>query len=408
MPRLDRWEKALKITGFKQLHGDFGWRTQSFLKIETDEGVVGWTEYYEGAGNLGLNAVVAAHLERLIGQDPTRVEAILIGLKSKTLQAPGGLNQQAIGTINNALLDIKGKAMGVPVHELFGGALRDRVPCYWSHFASYRVRWPQLVETGAPKTLDDLSRLAETAAKRGFKAIKTTALMPVEGGFRNYRPTTGESSGFPALNVEPRHIDGIVRVLQALKDGAGPDLGVALDCNLFFKPEGFRQIAYALEPIGLYWLEIDTHDPEALAFIRRSTRIPIASLEHLYGRREYKHFLDRLAVDVAIIDPIWNGFSESVRIASLADTYEVNVAPHNYYGHLSDFIAASLAAVVPNLRVLETDIDCVPWRHEFYTHAPEFVNGDMIVPMRPGWGTDINEAAVLARPSKIGKHVAGR
>ncbi len=398
----------MKITGFKQLHGDFGWRTQSFLKIETDEGAVGWTEYYEGAGNLGLNALVAAHLERLIGQDPTPVEAILIGLQSKTLQAPGGLNQQAIGTINNALLDIKGKALGVPVHALFGGALRDRVPCYWSHFASYRVRWPQFVEAQPPKTFDDLSRLAETAAKRGFKAIKTTTLMPVEGGFSNYRPTTGESSGFPALNVEPRHIDGIVRVVQALKDGAGPDLGVALDCNLFFKPEGFRQIAYALEPIGLYWLEIDNHDPETLALIRRSTRIPIASLEHLYGRREYKHFLDRLAVDVAIIDPIWNGFSESVRIASLADTYEVNVAPHNYYGHLSDFIGASLAAVVPNLRVLETDIDCVPWRHEFYTHAPEFVDGEMIVPTRPGWGTDINEAAVLARPSKVGKHVAGR
>lgn len=398
----------VKISGYKQLHGDFGWRTQSFLKIETDEGIVGWTEYYEGAGNLGLNALVAGHLDRLVGEDPMRVEAILIGLQSRTLQAPGGLNQQAIGTINNALLDIRGKALGLPVHALFGGAIRDRIPCYWSHFASYRVRWPQFVETRAPETFDDLSKLAERAASRGFKAIKTTTLMPVDGGFSNYRPTTGESSGFPALNLEPKYVRGLVRVLEALKAGAGPDMGVALDCNLYFKPEGFRQLAYALEPLDLYWLEIDNHDPEALAFIRQSVRMPIASLEHLYGRREYRHFLDKGAVDVAIIDPIWNGFSESVRIAALADAYEVNVAPHNYYGYLSDLISANLAAVIPNLRVLETDIDCVPWRHEFYTHAPEFVNGEMLVPNRPGWGTDINEAAVLARPSKIGKHVPGR
>ena len=80
----------MKITGFKQLHADFGWRTQSFLKIETSSGIVGWTEYYEGAGNLGLNALVAGHLERLIGQDPRDVEPIISTLNSKTLQAPGG------------------------------------------------------------------------------------------------------------------------------------------------------------------------------------------------------------------------------------------------------------------------------------------------------------------------------
>src|SRR5690606_26052681 len=148
--------------------------------------------------------------------------------------------------------------------------------------------------------------------------------------------------------------------------------------NYFFKPEGYRQLAYALEPLGLYWLEVDNFDPEALAFIRRSTRIPIASLEHLYGRRAYRDYLDALAIDVAIIDPIWNGFVEALKIAQLAETYEINIAPHNYYGYLSDFISASFAALVPNLRVMETDIDSVPWRHEFYTHAPEIVNGEML------------------------------
>jgi L-alanine-DL-glutamate epimerase-like enolase superfamily enzyme len=394
----------MKITGYRQLHGDAGWRTQSFLKIETSDGTVGWTEYYEGAGNLGLNAIVAAHLDRLIGMNPVDVEAILTRLAGSTLQAPGGLNQQAIGTIGNALLDIKAKAMGVPVHALYGGAVRDRIPVYWSHFARYRVRWPQFCGT-PPRTLDDLTRLAEDAAAQGFKAVKTTTLMPAEGGFRNYRPTTGESSGFPGLNLEPGFAEGFLRVLTALKEGAGPHLGVALDANLYFKPEGCRQLARALEPVGLYWLEIDCHDPDQLAAIRQASRTPIASLEHLYGRREYRAFLDRLAVDVAIVDPIWNGFAEALKIANLAEAYEVNVAPHNYYGHLSDFIAASFAALVPNLRVMEMDVDGVPWRHEFYTHAPEVVNGEMLLADRPGWGTDIDEAAVLRRPSAIAKHV---
>lgn len=398
----------MKISGFKQLHGDFGWRTQSFLKIECSDGTVGWTEYYEGAGNLGLNAMVAAHMERLIGEDPVQVGNIVSRLHGKTLQAPSGLNQQAIGTIGNALLDIKGKVMGVPVHALFGGALRDRIPTYWSHFASYRVRYPQFIQLDPPTTLEDLSRLAEEAATRGVKAIKTTTLVPVENGFSNYRPTTGESGGFPGLNLDPRFLEGCVAVMTALKQGAGTGLGVALDANLFFKPDGFRRLAYALEHLDLYWLEIDTYDPQALAFIRQSIRTPIASLEHLSGRREYRHFLDRQAVDVAIVDPVWNGFLESVKIAALAETYEVNVAPHNYYGYLSDFISASFAAVIPNLKLMEIDFDGVPWRHEFYTHAPQFVDGEMLLSDRPGWGTDINEEAVLARPSSVGKQVAGR
>jgi L-alanine-DL-glutamate epimerase-like enolase superfamily enzyme len=398
----------VKITGFKQLHADFGWRTQSFLKVETSSGIVGWTEYYEGAGNLGLNALVAGHLERLIGQDPRDIEPIISALNSKTLQAPGGLAQQAIGTISNALLDIKGKDLNVPVYALYGGAIHKRIPVYCSHFASYRTRWPQFMGVPAPKTLDDYSRVSEEYAKKGFKAFKTTTLMPKDGGgFTNYRPTSGESSGFPALNLNPKFVEGVYQVLKAMKDGAGPNVGLALDANLYFKPEGFRQLAFALEPLNLFWLEIDNHDPEALAFVRSQTRIPIASLEHSYRRSEYRHFLDKQAVDVAIIDPIWNGFVESLKIANLCETYEINIAPHNYYGYMSDFISASLATLCPNLRIMETDVESVPWRHEFYTHAPEFIDGEMVLPTRPGWGTDINEAAVLKRPSQVGKHIAG-
>jgi L-alanine-DL-glutamate epimerase-like enolase superfamily enzyme len=196
--------------------------------------------------------------------------------------------------------------------------------------------------------------------------------------------------------------------MAALKAGAGPHMGVAIDINFFFKPAGFRELARRLEPLGLYWLEVDSVEAEELARLRRDTRIPVASLEHLYGRHEYRRFLDAGAVDIAIVDPIWNGFTEAARIAALAEAYEVNVAPHNYYGYLSDFISANLAATIPNLAVMETDLDAVPWRHEFYTHAPEIAGGEMTVPDRPGWGTEIDVEAVARHPSAIGKAVAGR
>lgn len=390
----------MKITRIIDLHADFGWRRLSFLKVETDEGLVGWSEFYEGSGNHGLTGVIRALAEGLIGKDPTRVEAILTELAGKTIQAIGGINQHAVAAIGNALLDVKAKALGVPVHALYGGAIRDRVPIYWSHFASYRVRYAKHLGIEPPKTYDDMARIGEEARMRGIRAVKATTLLPEGDGFRNYRPTTGESTGFPELNIEPHVISGAVRLLQAIAEGAGPDVGLAIDANFFFKPEGFRRYARGLEPLNMMWLEIDNYDPAALAFIRSSTSVPIASLEHLYGRRAYRPYLDLQAVDVCIVDPIWNGYAEAMKVAALADAYEVNVAPHNYYGHLSDFISLNFAASIPNLRIMETDLDAVPWRDEFYTHAPEIVDGKMIVPDRPGWGTDINEAGVRAHPPK--------
>src|SRR5688500_12189116 len=126
----------MKITGLRTLHADFGWRTLSFLKLETDDGTVGWSEYYEGAGNAGLTGVITALGELVIGRDPRRVEAILTRLGAATLQAVGGLNQQAIAAIGNGCLDLAAKAFELPVHALYGGAIRDSVPVYWSHFAS--------------------------------------------------------------------------------------------------------------------------------------------------------------------------------------------------------------------------------------------------------------------------------
>ena len=130
----------MKVQGFSIFQCDAGWRTFSFLKLTTDGGPVGWSEYNESFGSPGLSAVIEALMPNVIGMDPMDVELINAVLATKSTQSRGGLVRQAIAAIENALLDIKGKALGVPVYQLFGGKLRDRIPVYWSHCASGRSR----------------------------------------------------------------------------------------------------------------------------------------------------------------------------------------------------------------------------------------------------------------------------
>jgi L-alanine-DL-glutamate epimerase-like enolase superfamily enzyme len=105
-------------------------------------------------------------------------------------------------------------------------------------------------------------------------------------------------------------------------------------------------------------------------------------------------------MDVAIVDVPWNGAWQSMKIAAAAEAHEVNVAPHNFYGHLCTMMNAHFAAAVPNLRILETDIDRIAWDHELFTAVPEIVDGYLVMPDAPGWGLEPNEEAIRARPPK--------
>ncbi len=95
-------------------------------------------------------------------------------------------------------------------------------------------------------------------------------------------------------------------------------------------------------------------------------------------------------MDVAIIDAVWNGIWQSIKIAQAAEAHEVNIAPHNFYGHLASFMNVHFAAATPNLRIMEIDVDRLEWDDELFTHAPQFENGHIVVPDRPGWGCEPN------------------
>ena len=300
----------MKLAKIEDLHCDAGWRTFSFLKLTTDDGLVGWSEYTEADGSRGLTGVIRGLAEPLIGLDPRPVQQIASMLWVRQVQAPGGINSRAIAAIENALLDIKGKALGVPVYELFGGPVRERIPVYWSHCGSYRVRNHELVGAKPLRTYDDIAALGAEVKKRGFKALKTN-ILPFDGEkLTNFGPGFGRSPGWPELNVDRKTLQSVRDLLGAFRAGAGPEMGLHLDVNYHFKTEGYLQIAKAVAPFDMTWLEIDTWDPQSLALIRRAAPCPIASLELVCGRRAFRPFFDAYATDVAIIDVIWNGFLE--------------------------------------------------------------------------------------------------
>ena len=149
------------------------------------------------------------------------------------------------------------------------------------------------------------------------------------------------------------------------------------------------------------WLEVDAFDPVSLAAVRNGSAIPICSGENLYTNRGFRPFFEAGAMDVASVDVIWNGFHQAKKIADLAETFEVNCAPHNYYSHLATFISAQWCAAIPNVRILEVDVDDVPWREELTTAVPEIKDGKLTIPAGPGLGCR-RERGRAARASVAG------
>jgi L-alanine-DL-glutamate epimerase-like enolase superfamily enzyme len=390
----------MKVRTYEILRCDAGWRTFSFLKLVTDEGVVGWSEYNESFGSPGLSSAIQTLMPSVVGMDPMDIELVNAVLATRSVQSRGGVARQAVGAIENALLDIKGKALGVPVYQLFGGKLRERIPVYWSHCGSYRLRNPDIVKTPAVRTYDDMTRLGAEVRAKGYHALKTNIALEVDGKLIAYRPGFVVGRGFPERNWDDFIAQSAARTVEAFRAGCGPDVGIMLDTNFHFRTEGFRRIAEAVGPAKLTWLELDMHDPQSIALIRRDAPCPIASGETLLERRDFRPYFEQYAFDTAIVDVVWNGFAESLKIAALADLYEVNVAPHNFYGHLASAISAHFCAAVPNFRIMEIDIDGVPWRDDIVSTSPVFENGDYILPKGPGWGVEVDEAGLKAHPVK--------
>ncbi len=380
----------MKITKITPIFCDGVWRVFSFVKVETDEGLVGYGECTDSSAAFGIAGCIRDMEPLLIGQNPLNVEKLYFEMGRHFMQNQGGVAQKAIAGVEVALWDIKGKALGLPLYELFGGAIRDRLRVYWSHCGTYRARHPHLYpDRPRLRTLEDIYNLGQEVVERGYTALKTNMVIPGEPSrvIRN-----------PEQNVDRATLKSIDDLIRTFRRAVGDKADILLDLNFHFKTGGFIQVAKVVEPYDLMWLEVDIYDPEALLQVKESTRVPINSAECLYTMKQYEPYLRRHAMDYCMIDLRWNGYIESRRIAALADLYEIMAAPHNYVSHLSSFMCAHLCATIPNFKIMETDFESVPWRDELTTDVPKIENGYMILPKKPGIGTELNEKAIAKHP----------
>ncbi|HWE16010.1 MAG TPA: mandelate racemase/muconate lactonizing enzyme family protein [Hyphomicrobiaceae bacterium] len=390
----------MKVTAIETLSCDAGWRDYKFVKLTTDGGIVGWSEFAEGFGSPGVEAVIHRLAPRVVGQPVGEHERIYADLYSATRPGAGSVIGQALGAIENALLDAKARALGVPCYELLGGKMRDRLRVYWSHCATWRINHPTWYKP-AITDLDGVKAIGREVREKGFTALKTNIFLYEPGGCnpKGWRPGFGAPFQ-PEINVDRAVLRNLRLHLEALREGAGPDVDFLLDLNFNAKTEGYLRILRDIAGLDMFWVEIDTFSPEALGYIRRQSPHAIASCETLMNLRAFLPYFREQAVDVAIVDVPWNGAWQSMKVAAAAEAHEVNVAPHNFYGHLCTMMAAHFCAAVPNFRIMETDLDRLAWDDELVTHPPVFQDGHLVLPDRPGWGTEPNEEALRAHPPK--------
>jgi galactonate dehydratase len=387
----------MKITNIETFIVDAGWRPWTFVKIETDDGITGWGECSASSTPRGVTGTIEDFKPLLIGKDPNEFETLFGVMARSTRQSPGGLAARAIAGVETAIIDIKAKALGISVAELFGGPTRDKIRVYWSHCGPNRARIPELLGVAPIKTMQDIHDLGKEVVDRGFTALKTQIVMPGDPA-TVYNAGFGNSGGASDQIVSTSMLRHIETLIGTFRDAVGPNVDINLDLNFNFKPEACMRIAKVLEQFDLLWLELDVHDAEAVLQIKESSNTRICSGETLYYMREYIPYFDIRAADVFAVDVGWNGFSQAKKIGDLAEVYQLNVAPHNYYSYLSAFIHANWCATLANVRIFELDIDDVPWREELTTNPPEIVDGFMTIPSGPGWGTDVNEEVAKAHP----------
>jgi L-alanine-DL-glutamate epimerase-like enolase superfamily enzyme len=155
----------MKVERLEILRCDAGWRNYHFLKLTTDEGIVGWSEFDEGFGSPGVSAVIERLAGRVIGQPVSDHERIYSELYCVTRPAAGGVVGEGLGAIENALLDAKAKALQAPCYALLGGKVRDRIRVYWSHCATWRINHPTFF-TPAITTLDGVKAIGAEVSTR--------------------------------------------------------------------------------------------------------------------------------------------------------------------------------------------------------------------------------------------------
>jgi len=344
-----------------------------FLKIETDDGIAGWGEPIVEGRALTVEAAVHELSDYLIGKDPFLIEDHWQVMYRGGFYRGGAVHMSAISGIDQALWDIKGKALGQPIHSLLGGQLRDKIKVY---------SW-----IGGDRPAD-VADNARQAVALGFKAIKM--------------------NGAEELQIVDTHekIDAIIANVATVRQAVGPHVGIGADFHGRVHRPMAKVLAKELDPYKLLFIEepVLSENHEALKEIANHTATPIALGERLYSRWDFKRILSEGYVDILQPDLSHaGGISECRKIATMAEAYDVALAPHCPLGPIALAACLQIDAVSYNAFIQEQSLgihynegndilDYISNKEVFH-----YEDGFVSIPQGPGLGVDVNEAYVIER-----------
>jgi galactonate dehydratase len=364
------------VIGRQEAHS--GGSVWTFVRIYTDEGIYGTGECNSGGPGFSGFATKYAILylkDLLIGEDPFNTN--LLYEKLRRSGRYGGSTEApiifAITGIENALYDIVGKALGVPVYKLLGGKFRDKIRLYADCHAGSSTD----AEAYGDKALEVIAQ--------GFSAVKFDVDGIVEEDkLDRYNWTAGA-----------KEMTRVINVIETTREMIGYENDLAIDCHGQFDLPSAITLAKAVEPLRLLWLEepIPVENSDALAQVRASSSTIICTGENHYTRFQFVELFAKKAVDIIMPDLAKaGGIAEGKRIADLADAHYIPIAPHNVSSPLGMMASCHVMATVPNFLLLEFHAMDIPWWNDLCDGDKPFVeNGFMAVSERPGLGVELND-----------------
>lgn len=343
-----------------------------FLKISTDEGYAGWGEpIVEGQAGT-VRGAVQDMSDYLLGRDPLQIEDIWQSLFRARFYRGGPVMMSAIAGVNQALWDIKGKYFGVPIYELLGGKVRERMQVY--------------AGIGGDRPAD-VARQAQQRKDEGLRAVKMGAVNEV-----HFMDTYA-------------HIDEAVARVASVRQQVGNDFSIAVDFHGRVHKPMAKMLIKELEPYHLMFVEepiLPMHN-ESLLDLKRSTSIPIATGERMYSRWDFKSILSEGSVDIIQPDVSHaGGISEVIRIAAMAEAYDVALAPHCPLGPIALAACLQVDAVAYNALIQEQSLGIHYNRAadllDYLADASvfDYRDGYVALPTAPGLGIEIDEEKVRA------------
>jgi galactonate dehydratase len=364
----------VKITQIETFKCWAEWKNWLFVKVTTDEGLYGWGEASLAGAIEAVEKTIQELGAVLIGQDPGGVERLWHTMYHAWRWRGGAIQTTAQAGLDIALWDLEGKRLGVPVYRLLGGPFRQRVRCYASHW---------LIGADTPEKAAEGAR---EALRRGFTAFK-------------FSPFNQER----LRENEAKSIADAARLMQAAREAAGPDVEIFVECGEKLSPRTAVLAAAAFAPYRPGWFEEPLPSENAAAMVRlqRELSVPIATGERLLTRWEFRELIENGGCKIIQPDLTHgSGITEARRIAWLADTHYITVAPHNSAGPIGTLAAMHLAAAIPNFLILEQMEGERPLRDSLCTEPVRYAGGFFELPTTPGLGTDLRLDVIRERGSR--------